>query len=126
MPYLLGLTYCEFDNKVGPQLKYSYPPDALPSEIFETFSDYVIVSKQLCKKVIVVAFDDIQFLNYSVAIDNAKYDRNTLIFAFGLILPRGIDIGPFETVLKRISSFFVDLEVSNNVVWCHPSTSSRS
>mmetsp|Transcript_8185 Transcript_8185/g.17883 ORF Transcript_8185/g.17883 Transcript_8185/m.17883 type:complete len:100 (-) Transcript_8185:112-411(-) len=84
---LLGITYSEFDNKVGTELKYSYPKDVLSKEAFETYSDFVIVSNQLCEKLIVVAFDDIQFMNYSVAIDNVKYERNALLIAFGFVAP---------------------------------------
>lgn len=108
---LLGITYSEFDNKVGPQLKYSYPVDVLSKEAFEAYSDYVIVSKQLCEKIIVVAFDDIQFLNYSVAIDNVKYHRNALLFAFGFVLLKGVNVEPYCAVLEKISSTFVNLEV---------------
>lgn len=108
---LLGITYSEFDNKVGPQLKYSYPLDVLSKEAFEAYSDYVIVSKQLCEKIIVVAFDDIQFLNYSVAIDNVKYHRNALLFAFGFVLLKGVNVEPYCAVLEKISSTFVNLEV---------------
>ena len=108
---LIGVTYAEFDNKVGPQLKFSYPPDVMSKEMFETYSDYVIVSKQLCEKSIVVTFDEMNFLNYSVAIDNPKYDRNTLIFSFGCVLVKGVDIQPYEDALRKISLTFVNLEV---------------
>lgn len=51
---LLGITYSEFDNKVGPRLLYSYPSGILSSETFETLSDYVIVGKHLCNKIIAI------------------------------------------------------------------------
>lgn len=43
-----GITYSEFDNKVGPQLKFQYPPLAIAPEAFESFAEYVIVGKHLC------------------------------------------------------------------------------
>jgi nitrogen permease regulator 2-like protein len=111
---LLGITYSEFDNKVGPQLKYSFPEDVLSTEAFEAYSDYVIVSKQLCEKLIVVEFEDVQFLNYSVAIDNTKYHRNALLFAFGFVLASGVNTEPYGAVLKKITTTFVNLEVRFN------------
>ncbi len=45
-----GITYSEFDNKVGPQLKFQYPPQAIAPEAFESFAEYVIVGKHLCGK----------------------------------------------------------------------------
>jgi hypothetical protein len=108
---LLGITYAEFDNHVGPQLKFSYPTDVLTHELFEAYSDYVIVSKQLCEKAIAVTIDEQTFINYSVAIDNTKYFRNTLIFSFGFVVVKNIDTEPYESALRKISSTFVNLEV---------------
>ena len=88
---LRGVTYSEFDNKVGPRLKFQYPPNAISSDEFEAFADYVIVGKHLCGKIITVRNDSVQFVNYSVAIDNRKYDRNTLLFAVGFVLGKDID-----------------------------------
>lgn len=53
----------------------------------------------------------IQFMNYSVAIENAKYGRNTLIFAFGFVLGREVETAPYEAALRKISSVFINLEV---------------
>ena len=51
---LIGITYSEFDNTVGPKLQYSYPCDILSKELFESISEYVIMSKQLCNKIIIL------------------------------------------------------------------------
>lgn len=88
---LRGVTYSEFDNKVGPRLKFQYPPNAISSEEFESFAEYVIVGKHLCEKIITVRYGELQFVNYSVAIDNPKYDRNTLLFAVGFVLEKDVD-----------------------------------
>ena len=79
---------------------------------FQQLSDYVIVGKHLCKKIIVVKNDDIQYMNYSVAIDNPKYDRNSLLFSLGFILAEGIETEPFEPILRKLSLAFLALEVS--------------
>ena len=73
---LLALTYSEFDNKVGPQLRYQFPLNVVSKDDFENLSEYVIVGKHLCYKAIAVRTEQFQFVNYSVAIDNKKYDRN--------------------------------------------------
>ena len=108
---MLGITYSEFDNHVGPQLRFSYPVGVLNKENFETLSDYAIVGKHLCNKIIVVKTDELQFVNYSVFIDNAKYERNTLLLSFGFVLERDIETDPFEPVLRKLSSVMVSLEV---------------
>ena len=77
----------------------------------EQLSDYVIVGKHLCRKIIVVKNDDIQYMNYSIAIDNPKYDRNSLLFSLGFILSEGADTEPFEPILRKLSLAFLALEV---------------
>jgi len=108
---LRGVTYSEFDNFVGPRLLYSHPPNILGAQ-FERFSDYVIVDKDLCEKIIIVRSDNIQFLNYPIGVTNKKYHRNMLSFSFGFILDVEADSKPFEVVLKKISNTFLSVEVS--------------
>lgn len=74
-------------------------------------SDYVIVGTHLCKKIIVIKNDDIQYMNYSVAIENSKYFRNSLLFSLGFILAEGIETEPFEPILRKLSQAFLALEV---------------
>ena len=71
----------------------------------------MIVGKHLCKKIIVIKNDDIQYMNYSVAIDNSKYYRNSLLFSLGFIIAEGIDTEPFEPILRKLSLAFLALEV---------------
>ena len=106
-----GVTYSQFDNHVGPRLIYSYPTNVLTKEEFENLSDYAIVGKHLCEKILIIKNDNIQFLNYSIAIENSKYERNTILFSFGLILDIDVDPDPFSEVLKKLSYTFVTLEL---------------
>jgi len=110
MSPLLGVTYAEFDNTVGPKLLYAYPADAMPKERFEALSDYVIVGKHLCKKIIVIQNDGIKYMNYSMAIDNPKYERNALLFSLGFVLPVDADTEPFEPILRKFAAVLLALE----------------
>jgi Nitrogen permease regulator 2 len=76
-------------------------------------SDYVIVGKHLCKKIIIIKNEDIQYMNYSIAIENAKYFRNSLLFSLGFILRDGIETEPYEPILRKLSLAFLSLEVRN-------------
>jgi len=118
---ILGLTYSEFDNKIGPQLRFAYPCDILSKDIFESYSEYVIMSKPLCDKVITVFHKDMKFMNYSVAIENPKYHRNTLTFAFGLILHRESETEYYENALRKISYSFVHLETETEILFSNES-----
>jgi nitrogen permease regulator 2-like protein len=79
-------------------------------------SDYVIVGTHLCRKIIVIKNDDIQYMNYSVAIENSKYFRNSLLFSLGFILAEGIETEPFEPILRKLSQAFLALEVRQHVL----------
>ena len=114
---MLGITYSEFDNIVGPKLEYTYPPDVLSAETFETLSDYAIVGSHLSKKSIVVKTEEIQFLSYSVAINKPKYFRNTLLFSCGVVLERNADIEPYEPLLRKLSSSLVALELEQEFLF---------
>jgi hypothetical protein len=126
---LLGVTYSQFDNIVGTKLLYSYPESIILrsdphtdtqvtlDDVFECLADYVIMGKHLCGKVIAVRTEDVQFVNYSMAIDNPKYERNTLLYSFGFALSVTADIEPFENILRKISYIFLQLEVSENCMW---------
>jgi hypothetical protein len=107
---LLGVTYAEFDNTVGPKLLYSYPDHVMSKERFEDLSDYVIVGKHLCKKIIIVKNNEIQYMNYSMAIDNPKYERNALLFSVGFVLPVDVDTEPFESILRKLAAVLLALE----------------
>lgn len=114
---LLGCTYSEFDNHVGPQLRYQYPENLLSAEAFEQLSDYVIVGKHLTNKVIVVQTNDFQYANYSVIIENVKYERNTLLFAFGILLQKGCEIEPYEVVLRKVSLALTNMEIETEYLF---------
>lgn len=106
-----GVTYSQFDNQLGPKLLYSYPSDTISNELFENLSDFSIVGKQFCDKTITVKSNGIQFINYSIAIENTKYVRNTIMFSFGMVLDADVDSKPYETVLRKVSETFQTLEV---------------
>ena len=112
-----GVTFSQFDNHVGPRLIYSYPPNVLSQEEFESLSDYAIVGKHLCEKILAIKANDIQFLNYSIAIENTKYERNTILFSFGFVLEEDVDPDPFSEVLKKVASTFFTLEVNYSSVY---------
>jgi hypothetical protein len=114
---MLGITYSEFDNIVGPKLEYAYPSGVLSADTFETLSDYAIVGSHLSKKSIVVKTADIQFLSYSVAINNPKYFRNTLLFSCGVVLERDAVIEPYEPLLRKLSSSLVALELEQEFLF---------
>lgn len=113
----MGLTYVEFDNHVGPQLRYQYPADVMPMEAFEQLSEYVIVDKHLTNKVIVVQAEKFQYANYSVIIQNTKYERNALLFAFGILVEKNVSVEPYEVMLRKVSQTLVAMEIEKEFLF---------
>jgi hypothetical protein len=111
MKNILGITYSQFDNIVGTKLMCSYPKDVLSTDLFESISDYVIVGKNLSGKTIMIQMDGIKYLNLSICVENSKYERNSLLYAFGFVLTSETDSEMFEPILRKLSSSFLALEV---------------
>lgn len=121
MVELLALTYSEFDNHVGPQLLYQFPADIVSKDDFENMSEYVIVGKHLCEKAISVRADHYQYVNYSVAIDNPKYERNALLFAVGVVLSLDADMDVYTPILRRLATTLIALEQEREYLFQHSS-----
>jgi hypothetical protein len=132
---LLGIVYSEFDNHVGPIIRYLYPENILSKEHSEIISDFIVLEKHLCNEVISVNSGDyLHFLMICMNIDNKKYERNSFIFSFGFVLSSVCscatgssscfssasssaiinDIHCFHRILKSLTTFFYDLELESD------------
>ena len=118
LKHLLGITYSEFDKIVGPQLQFAYPNDVIHPKTFENISDFAIVDRQLCDKIIIVKVNDIQYLSYTITIDNSKYFRNNLLFSCGFVLDKHcLNTKPYELVLRKLAHSFRDAEIENELLY---------
>eukprot|EP00762_Andalucia_godoyi_P000717 ANDGO_05365.mRNA.1 hypothetical protein len=95
---LLGVLYCEFDNDTGPKLVYSHPSNALPSEVFDACSEYVITRSAVSTRVISCRpTPHLHLVGVPIYIEGAKYRRNALIFN-GVFVFRIMDL-EFDPIL---------------------------
>eukprot|EP00981_Chlorochromonas_danica_P006525 scaffold1420_cov182-Ochromonas_danica.AAC.3 len=108
---IIAIAYSEFDKIIGPQLKIWYPPDSLQPETFDSFSQYVILDKEYCNRVVRVAMEDYHLLSWSSTVENPKYFRNSITFSFSLVLQHYADVEIYGRALKKIASTFVAMEV---------------
>ena len=83
---LKAILYSEFDNVTGPKLVYQHPPRFLSDAVFDSISDYLITTQELCGSIIRVRASGRQVLSYPLRIEDDRYDRNALLFnvAFAL------------------------------------------
>lgn len=56
-------------------------------------------------------------MNYSVAIDNTKYERNTLLFAIGFLLDSEAECEMYEPVLRKLSKVLIYLELEKEYLF---------
>ena len=47
-----AIFYAEFDNVAGPQIRYQAPSKYLSGDTFDSISDYIIIDKPLCGRII--------------------------------------------------------------------------
>jgi hypothetical protein len=117
---LSGIVYSEFDNHVGPVIRFLYPENALTKEQSEIISEYIILERHLCNEVMFINYEKLQFLFICMNVENKKYFRNAFTFSFGFLLSNQniqqneIDVKCYHRILKSLTTFFYDLEVN-----CH-------
>lgn len=84
MPH--AIFYAEFDNIAGPQILYQAPNEYLSNEVFDSISDYIIIDKPLCGKIVTLVLPpDQTIVGYPVCIEDDKYHRNALLFNIGRV-----------------------------------------
>ena len=107
---LKAILYSEFDNVTGPKLVYQHPPCFLSDAVFDSISDYLITTQELCGSIIRVRASDRQVLSYPLRIEDDKYDRNALLFNVAFAFDADADVAPFNPVLRKLGQQLLVLE----------------
>ena len=82
---LAGLFFVEFHTQYGRTLAFQQPC-VLLSDVFDAISDYLIPKPALCGQLIVIREVDGTVLCRPMCLENAKYDRNALLFSLGMVV----------------------------------------
>ncbi|CAM9426561.1 unnamed protein product, partial [Phaeothamnion confervicola] len=110
---LLCVFYSEFDNVTGPKICFQAPQDFLPADKFDGVSDYVIVGKALCQKLISVHAYGYKIVGHPMCIQDEKYDRNALLFNIAFVFhgeASAEDIEPYHPALRKIAITLAAIE----------------
>lgn len=83
---LESIFFSEFDNRVGRTLAFQEPPHVISPEEFDAISDYLIPKPQLCDQLIMLRSADRAVMCWPVCLEDAKYERNALMFSLGLVV----------------------------------------
>ena len=87
-PALQGVIFCEFDNQKGRTLAFQAPQNAISDDTFDAISDYLIPKPQLCGQLMHLrtASHGSTVVCWPVCVEDARYERNALIFSLGFVL----------------------------------------
>jgi hypothetical protein len=108
---LLALLYCEFDNKLGPRLKFQVPDNFLTPEQFAPLSTYTITKRKLCGFHYSLKAYGMLFLSFPVYMQNEdKYHRNALLFNCVFVLKEDTSIWPWVPVIRKLSVYLTTFE----------------
>eukprot|EP00639_Heterosigma_akashiwo_P031127 CAMPEP_0194670098 /NCGR_PEP_ID=MMETSP0295-20121207/4989_1 /TAXON_ID=39354 /ORGANISM="Heterosigma akashiwo, Strain CCMP2393" /LENGTH=220 /DNA_ID=CAMNT_0039553235 /DNA_START=35 /DNA_END=694 /DNA_ORIENTATION=+ len=111
MAALKGIFYSEFDNVAGPVILFQYPEGTIPAEVFDGISDFVIIHKDLCERVITLCTDGLKVMGYPVVIENEKYHRNTLSFNIGFVFSQDDQTtDSYTPLLRKLGQTFKAIE----------------
>lgn len=89
----------------------------LSSKEFETISDFVITKKELCSKIVIIKQHGKVIMGYPIAIENNKYQRNSLFFTFGFVFEQEGDISPYKHALRKLALDVQGLEIASEFLF---------
>lgn len=121
----LALFLCKFDNTIGRMLVYREPKSGTTSlgEIwdneFDDVSDFLIPKPVLCGQLIVLRSSSDVKLCWPVFLDDARYERNALIFALGFVhagTPAPDFCERYGMILRKMCAHLVLLEKESSLL----------
>ena len=92
--------------------------DLSQNSIFAATSEYIITGHELANQTITVSTHGMHILSRPTIIEDTRYERNSLLFAVGFVLRRGVDPRPYWPVLSSLSSTLRDMEVESQFLSC--------
>lgn len=108
----------------GITVAHQSPPECLVPEKdsekslkidFDAISEYILPRQAFCNRYITIKDPSGNYiiLGFPVCIKDQKYERNELMFNFGIIVPSGYDTNAYEAVVRRMATTFTEMEVQD-------------
>ena len=114
----LALFLCKFDNTIGRTLVYREPETAISAEEFDVVSEFLIPKPVLCGQLIVLRSSRVT-LCWPVCLEDARYERNALIFALGFVhagTPDADFCDRYGMVLRKACAHLAVLETESSLI----------
>nr|CAD7419381.1 unnamed protein product [Timema poppensis] len=108
---------CEFHPIAGPKITCQVPDSYISKDMFDAVSVYIIPkAAQLQRSIITVTLHDSKILGFPIRIDNKKYARNAFHFNLCFVCDAWTRSVPYETVVKKLSDYLVNIERSSGAL----------
>nr|CAB3264429.1 nitrogen permease regulator 2-like protein [Phallusia mammillata] len=110
--------FSEFHHKQGPRITYQYPDGCITKEsgLLEAVINYIIPKPDLQQKLITVNAVGKKVIGCPVCLNNSKYPRNQYVFNFGLVLDNENKSSPCIPLIKKLSTYMVEVEKEDSFV----------
>ncbi|KAI9091758.1 nitrogen permease regulator 2 [Phlyctochytrium arcticum] len=135
-PPLLAIFYSEFHPTQGPKVTFEVPEGFYntihrPTDTnihdsyldFDAISEYIIPKPELCNRLVTISTPLYKVMGYPVSIQDAKYERNALLFNLCFVFEQGRETGSYEQVVRKMARVLRSLEVESEFLY-NPSTKS--
>lgn len=78
-------------------------------------AEYIIPRQAFCNRFVTAVEPENKYriLGYPVCIKNEEYERNEFMFNFCLVIEVEVDKTPYEAVVRRLASTFIEMETQN-------------
>ena len=81
--------------------------------IFDSTCEYIITGNELTGQIINVSTHNVHVITSPTVIQDARYERNSLLFSVGFVLRRKSDPSPFRPLLSRLASTLRAMEIES-------------
>lgn len=92
--------------------------------IFDATCEYIITGNELTGQIISLSTHNVHIIARPTIIQDARYERNSLLFSVGFVIRRLADPSPYRPLLSRLASVLRSMEVESRFL-SSPSTKPR-
>ena len=92
--------------------------------IFDATCEYIITGNELTGQIISLSTHNVHIIARPTIIQDARYERNSLLFSVGFVIRRLADPSPYRPLLSRLATVLRSMEVESRFL-SSPSTKPR-
>ena len=88
-------------------------PAGTELSIFDSTSEYIITGNELTGKIVTLSTHNMHIMTRPTLISDERYERNSLLFAIGIVLRRAADPRPFRPLISKLAVTLRSMEIES-------------